>query len=711
MSDRALAFDVSAASPLDEAVERALDALGLRVFGLSREMAYRFFEETPLEWRRSRLLGLIRDAASDETCAAIDAKAFLLEVTSDHAFIGLTGSAMTAIEIEWLINQEFPAARQDFKRKSADRKRRHHRERVRLRIVHFLIRDAEREEKQNCSPPSLSAILRFIEAIRFGIDLPIWFKVPPDWAEPPREDGEHHEQLIPLNDMARALPQLVGQSDIWMAINPTSTYLIDPKAGRERRINKHVAGLVAIRVDLDPIGNLKHRKGPFFEATPREVYKEALRRLKERGLPNPDVVVCSGSKGFHLYWLHEFVKPGAANRWKLATRKLCDIFVPDLCPDRGASTRANGMMRLPGTYHPKSGRMVELWKCPKPGFKRHNFDKLCTKFGVPNLRDEGAGPKRARETQRKKIESASADRPKSPTYAPKGYPGRVLWDLRLLAANNRETPGYLYSGVRGNIGPIVASMLATTPANVPHLADMTARVCIELCGPDIEDEARAAVPAIMSYVGEAKAKGEKYKPFSRETILDMLGISREEAEACGMTYLVPMPEAEWTAHRRGERNASKRASKARISTAAGKLTQYDRETRGLLWKEVVNLSAKGDRTLRDKLGRAEQDRIIRYIVEYGHEATRIMVAAQSASGFAPALKSGIAIPAHLIQAEYNPPSRPAEDYVTIGCSDGEPVEIVWTPDGWIEAPLGELALAPWPRLAWSGYAVNPEAVP
>lgn len=696
MSDRAQALELSAAPSVDETAAEmaALDSLGLRVFGLNRDMAYRFFEGSPPEWRRARLLGLVRTAASDDTCTSIGAKRFLLKVTRDHEFIGLTGNVMTAIEIEWLVNQEFPVARRDFQSK----KGRHVRERDRLRIVQFLIRDAERREKQECSPPSLSAILRFKEAIRFGIDLPIWFKVPPAWADPPREDGKHHEQLVPLNELTKVLPQLVGQSDIWMAINPTSTYLIDPKAKRERRANRYLAGLVAIRVDLDPIGNLKGGKGPFFDATPREVYNEALRRLKAKRFPKPDIVVYSGSKGIHLYWSHEFVRPGAVKRWKLATRKLCDIFGPELRPDRGASVRAAGMMRLPGTYHPTSGRMVELWKCPKPGFKRRNFDNLCTMLGVPNLRDEGARPKKAREAQQKRIDGASAERPKSPTPAPKGYPGRVLTDLRLLAANNRVTPGYLYSGVRGNIGPIVASMLATMPANIPHLADMTARVCIELCGPAIEEEARAAVPAMMDYVAEAKAKGDTYKPFRRETILEMLGITREEAEACGMTYLVPMPEAEWKEHRRGERNASKRKWKARVRRAAGKSTEDDREVRGLLWKEVVNLSPKGDRTLRNKLGRAERDRTVCHLVEFGHEATRTMLAAQCASGFAPALASEIAIPAHLIQVEHGPPSRPAEDYVVLHREDEESLEFVWTPDGWIEAPIGELALAPWPRL-------------
>lgn len=103
--------------------------------------------------------------------------------------------------------------------------------------------------------------------------------------------------------------------------------------------------------------------------------------LHAAGLPAPTAYVASGSGGFHLYWIYSAVP---AFKWRVRIWREITINIArrlkasrnERCAgwkiDFGASRDPARVMRLPGTYHSGSGRLVSAFT----GGPVYSFDSL-----------------------------------------------------------------------------------------------------------------------------------------------------------------------------------------------------------------------------------------------------------------------------------------------------------------------------------------------
>jgi hypothetical protein len=185
------------------------------------------------------------------------------------------------------------------------------------------------------------------------------------------------------------LYKIAGEHDVYLAQNRFS--------GRRKVLQQHLKVLVSLYVDMDfyDVPSLAGRP-------PETVLKMALEQLREAGIPEPSLVLCSG-QGMYLNWLHKPVGWKELLDWQDCQYKLWRILEP-----MGADPKARDaarVLRLVGTTNSKNG-------CP-----------------VYSLRD--AGPRRPFEELAARILQVDLGEDD-------GRCGAELYDLRAQRATRRE---------------------------------------------------------------------------------------------------------------------------------------------------------------------------------------------------------------------------------------------------------------------------------
>ncbi|ENM5740221.1 hypothetical protein AB1F87_003827 [Vibrio mimicus] len=139
---------------------------------------------------------------------------------------------------------------------------------------------------------------------------------------------------------------------------------ISPNQFFDWRNTKQLAQLHANWIDIDTVGH-----DVISQQQQESLFTEVLQILREQSLPVPTGYVASGSGGMHLYWIYEGVP---AYKWRVRIwREISLVLARTLkqaCPsdanwivDFAASRDPARVLRLPGTFHGKSGRIVQAF--------------------------------------------------------------------------------------------------------------------------------------------------------------------------------------------------------------------------------------------------------------------------------------------------------------------------------------------------------------
>jgi len=188
-----------------------------------------------------------------------------------------------------------------------------------------------------------------------------------------RPEAARGSRWLPWGRYAPTDPtDFFGETDVYLSVN----------VFRAWRRADHLTELHAFYVDLDTRG---HRT--LDPADLEQVLAEAWSHLRQAGQPTPNLVVQSG-RGWHLYWWMAAVEATSANlaAWRAAARNLvASIGEGDLWkPDIAASCDPARVLRMPGTVHANTGRVVVAYETGAP---RYEWDELLSALGdqAPSL--------------------------------------------------------------------------------------------------------------------------------------------------------------------------------------------------------------------------------------------------------------------------------------------------------------------------------------
>lgn len=259
-----------------------------------------------------------------------------------------------------------------------------------------------------------------------------------------RELGEGYgQQSYPLS----SLPEVLGNLEQHVPLSTgdsresTSIWISQGEFSQPNRQKINLARIAVCWVDLD----LHHENSrPALKSLDRDKALAAvLSRCAYLGIPVPSIVIWTG-RGLAVKWLTDVLPKTAYPRWAAVQRVLVEAFA-DLGADASARD-ASRILRIPGTYNPKSGEFCEpiyvnqFWG----EIVSHNFDGLAnavlpyTREQITALRQAHALAKQQRarklEHHLRVIESEA----KSNNNLQPFHPVRLAWlqvdDYRKLAA-------------------------------------------------------------------------------------------------------------------------------------------------------------------------------------------------------------------------------------------------------------------------------------
>jgi len=194
---------------------------------------------------------------------------------------------------------------------------------------------------------------------------------------------------------------------------------ISPNEFFDWRNTKQLAQLHANWLEIDTVGH-----GILSLDQQKAIFSEVHQIIKDKALPAPTGFVASGSGGIHLYWIYEGV-PAFKWRvrvWREITLVLAKTLKKSRAPDSlwevdfAASRDPSRVLRLPGTYHGKSGRIVDSYV----GGPRYTFDELAkglirSEKNIKALLSTERSEKATWEPKRTKTNTSVGPPPSNPT--------------------------------------------------------------------------------------------------------------------------------------------------------------------------------------------------------------------------------------------------------------------------------------------------------
>ncbi|HAS8308063.1 TPA: hypothetical protein I7705_18995 [Vibrio vulnificus] len=184
-----------------------------------------------------------------------------------------------------------------------------------------------------------------------------------------RQSGKSVSKLIDIKLQAEGYVAKTGVRTCSLDL------FVSPNQFFDWRNTKQLAQLHANWIDIDTLGH------DVISSDQQEIlFTEILQILGERNLPVPTCYVASGSGGMHLYWIYEGVP---AYKWRVRVwREISLVLARTLkqarpsnanwIVDFAASRDPARVLRLPGTFHGKSGRIVRSFV----GGPTYDFEEL-----------------------------------------------------------------------------------------------------------------------------------------------------------------------------------------------------------------------------------------------------------------------------------------------------------------------------------------------
>lgn len=199
--------------------------------------------------------------------------------------------------------------------------------------------------------------------------------------------GEGYRQRsFPLS----LLPEVLSNLDQHVQLNvgdsreSTSVWISQGEFSQPNRQKINLACIAVCWVDLD----LRHENSPpqLRRLSRDRAVSAVLERCCIQGIPCPSIVLWTG-RGLVLKWLIDVLPKAAYPRWSAVQRMLVEAF-SDLGAD-AAARDASRILRIPGTWNPKSGEVCEpihieeFWG----EITRYTFDDLANSV-LPYTREQ-----------------------------------------------------------------------------------------------------------------------------------------------------------------------------------------------------------------------------------------------------------------------------------------------------------------------------------
>lgn len=147
----------------------------------------------------------------------------------------------------------------------------------------------------------------------------------------------------------------------------------------------------------------------------QRILHEVLAIIEETKLPSPTAYVASGSGGFHFYWIYDGVD---AYKWRVRIWREITLRITRAIKrsrpknaswsvDYGASRDPSRVLRLPGSIHGKSGRIVNAYI----GGPRYEFEELAEKLVKSSVNRERLVLQTVRDVTPRIIKKVSGENP------------------------------------------------------------------------------------------------------------------------------------------------------------------------------------------------------------------------------------------------------------------------------------------------------------
>lgn len=171
--------------------------------------------------------------------------------------------------------------------------------------------------------------------------------------------------------------------------SPTAGCYFSPNLFYQWRKQAQLKGFCANWLEIDTKGH-----DALSEKAAAKVEAEVAEVLWNSGLPMPTCMVLTGSGGIHLYWRYDAPvmtqsrhhREQLLAHWRTMNQQLVKTFEAcrksrgylDWFVDRAASNNASGVMRVPGSLHGKTGRIVQYLR----GGETYPFETFAQTLGL-----------------------------------------------------------------------------------------------------------------------------------------------------------------------------------------------------------------------------------------------------------------------------------------------------------------------------------------
>lgn len=359
-----------------------------------------------------------------------------------------------------------------------------------------------------------------------------------------------HSHCAAATDLALAVPSLLDDR-AYISMNRF----------RGRRGSDQTAALNALYADLD------WHKTPAWQCCALEDVEAAvLRRLAMAKVPSPSVLLHSG-RGLAAIWLTREMPTAALSRWQAAMGALCNL-LNDFGADRASRDPAR-VFRLPGSINEKSGKRVRV--AGGTGI-RHDFDRLADLIfhacGRPTRDELNATRNKAKARSRARLASGSM---------PRGLPPRERFrQIREDLEKFRMSFGGRIPEGRRNTW---LHLYATTLTHDPDVEDIAGEIsrAAQCAVPSLPHNEVAAIiraaerQLVKENTTDIMSDGRYH--YSGARIAEMLGVSRDMADALGLSQVLPLEarrarKAEEQRARRAKQGAKSRADWLAMNNAS-----------------------------------------------------------------------------------------------------------------------------------------------
>lgn len=356
----------------------------------------------------------------------------------------------------------------------------------------------------------------------------------------------HKPRFVTLNSFRETVPGWARKKNLTYTTAPISA-------------EWNLASLSAVWVELD-----FYKKARWKHLTPEQMVHFVLKRIEERRLPKPSLIVCSG-RGLYLLWLHDrlpaYGKHGGLGVWKALQKAVNDHFI-DMGRDIAAMSSTTNL-RVAGSNNTfeVDGQKVSatvrvVWPMFADQIERYAFSRLkaeCFTYTAAEVKafraakaEERVARKAAREAKRAAaVAAGEPPKPRSFRLTRATFQRAVMVDLerlfddtfdgRPVGEGSRDI--WLYHLTCAATWVLEPVALRAEVKRLAPLCGLAPRRAMTLMGSVLRNAARAAKGKTRTHKGRAGCD-YRYRTNPRRMV-EELGVTVEKAERLDLRVLVP----------------------------------------------------------------------------------------------------------------------------------------------------------------------------